>query len=199
MSAAALVDTPPGWFGKIACLGDFASRRLDAATRDAWDRWLSQRIVALRSRDGDAWLEKYLRAPIQYWLKSPEMDGTRWHAGTLMSSVDSAGRYFPLVVVQPLVRAPADLHDWVELEARVGAFAQASLNTLAESAPIETFDAALTAQRASPVSTNTTSSVASWALATMVSQLGAASLWWTDAGEHRIEARWPAHIGSPNV
>ncbi len=199
MTHAPLVDTPPGWFGKIACLGDFASRRLDAATRDAWDRWLSQRIVALRSRDGDAWLEKYLRAPIQYWLQSPEMDVARWHAGTLMSSVDSAGRYFPLVVVQPLTRVPADLHDWLELEARLDAFAQASLNTLAESAPIETFDAALTAPCASPVSANTASSVASWALATMVSQLAAASLWWTDAGEHRIEQRWPQDVGSPSV
>jgi type VI secretion system protein ImpM len=199
VNPAPLVDTPPGWFGKVACLGDFASRRLNAATRDAWDRWLSQRIVALRDREGDAWLEKYLRAPIQYWLQSPERESERWRAGTLMPSVDSAGRYFPLVVVQPLARAPADLHDWVELEARLGFIAQASLATLTESAPIETFDAALTAPPTAAVGAGTASIVASWALATMVSQLGAASLWWTDAGAHRIEERWPYGTGSPGV
>jgi type VI secretion system protein ImpM len=194
-----LVTEPPGWFGKIACLGDFASRRLDAAMRDAWDQWLSQRMLAMRERDGDAWLEKYLRAPVQYWLQSPEGDAARWHAGTLMPSVDSAGRYFPLVVVQPLARVPGDLRDWVELEARLCAFAKASLETLAESARIDAlrlgsgqaFDAALAATGTAADDAARGSSVASWALATMGSQLAGSSVWWTDAGEHRIEHRWP--------
>lgn len=195
-TTAPLVTEPPGWFGKIACLGDFASRRLDAATRDALDRWLSQCMVALRERDGDAWLEKYLHAPLRCWVQSPGNEDARWRAGTLMPSVDSAGRYFPLVVVQPLARAPADLADWLELEARLGRFAQASLATLAEAATIEAFDAALAARCTSSDerARDATSSVASWALATMVSQLSAASLWWTDAGEHRIEERWPAAV-----
>jgi type VI secretion system protein ImpM len=193
-AATPLVTEPPGWFGKIACLGDFASRRLDAATRDAWDRWLSQRLVALRERDGDAWLEKYLRAPIRYWLQSPEHDGACWHAGTLMPSVDNAGRYFPLVVVQALARAPGDLDDWVELEARLGVFAQASLATLGDGTPIDAFDTALAVPSGSS-GARVESSVASWALATMVSQLASASLWWTDAGEHRLEERWPADVG----
>lgn len=211
---APLVDRPPGWFGKIACLGDFASRRLDAPTRDAWDRWLSARMVAMRTRDGDAWLEKYLRAPIQYWLQSPASeypreysregpregpsDVGRWHAGTLMPSVDSAGRYFPLVVVQPLARVPTTLRDWVELEARLGLCAQASLGTLADAAPVDRFDAALSAPDAPAAGVtidSAGSSVASWALATMVSQLVDASLWWTDAGEHRIDERWPGDAG----
>jgi type VI secretion system protein ImpM len=186
-----LVTKPPGWFGKIACLGDFASRRLDTALRDAWDRWLSQRMVAMRERDGDAWLEKYLRAPVQYWLQSPEHDGQRWHAGSLMPSVDSAGRYFPLVVVQPLARVPGDLRDWVELEARLCAFAKVSLETLAESARVDAFDAALAATGPAADDAARGSSVASWALATMASQLVGSSVWWTDAGEHRIEHRWP--------
>jgi type VI secretion system protein ImpM len=192
-----LVTEPPGWFGKIACLGDFASRRLDAATRDVWDQWLSRRMVAVRERDGAAWLEKYLRAPIRYWLQSPASqgphDGARWHAGTLMPSVDSAGRYFPLVVVQALAHTPGDLDDWVELEARLSLFAQASLATLADTAPIEAFDAALAPPCASAAANaaHAHSCVASWALATMVSQLTSASLWWTDAGEYRIEERWP--------
>jgi hypothetical protein len=93
--------------------------------------------------------------------------------------------------VQPLARVPGDLRDWVELEARLCAFAKASLETLAVSARVDALDAALAATSTAADDAARGSSVASWALATMGSQLVGSSVWWTDAGEHRIEDRWP--------
>jgi hypothetical protein len=40
-AAAGAADraAPAGWYGKLACLGDFASRRLSREFIERWDGW----------------------------------------------------------------------------------------------------------------------------------------------------------------
>lgn len=114
---------PPGWYGKLPWLGDFASRRLDAGFIDPWDTWLAGGLLALREARPDGWLEDYLGSPSWRFLLMPGVlpgaAGTSGWAGVLMPSVDRVGRYFPLTLVLPLGEAPgttgemASLWDWL--------------------------------------------------------------------------------------
>jgi type VI secretion system protein ImpM len=101
---------PPGWHGKLPSLGDFASRRLDAAFIDAWDSWLAAGLLGLRERNPAGWLDAYLASPSWRFLLMPGVlpgaAGAQGWAGVLMPSVDRVGRYFPFTIVQPLGDAP---------------------------------------------------------------------------------------------
>ena len=103
--------SPPGWHGKLPSLGDFASRRLDAAFVEAWDGWLAAGLLALREADPAGWLDAYLASPSWRFLLMPGVlpgePGQQGWAGVLMPSVDRVGRYFPFTVVLPLGGAPA--------------------------------------------------------------------------------------------
>jgi type VI secretion system protein ImpM len=103
--------SPPGWHGKLPSLGDFASRRLDAAFIEPWDAWLAAGLLALREAQPESWLAAYLGSPSWRFLLMPGVlpaaAGTRAWAGVLMPSVDRVGRYFPLTLVQPLGAGPA--------------------------------------------------------------------------------------------
>lgn len=95
------IPTIPGWFGKLPCLGDFASRRLPAAFVRPWDDWLQQALLAAREALGERYLAGYLEAPIwRFWL-SPGLLGERGWAGLLMPSADRVGRYYPLALAWP--------------------------------------------------------------------------------------------------
>jgi len=102
---------PPGWHGKLPSLGDFASRRLDAAFVEAWDGWLAAGLLALREANPAGWLDAYLASPSWRFLLTPGAlpgePGAQGWAGVLMPSVDRVGRYFPFTVVLPLGSAPA--------------------------------------------------------------------------------------------
>ena len=103
---------PPGWFGKLPSLGDFASRRLDATFLEPWDAWLSEGLLALREAQPESWLDAYLGSPSWRFLLMPGVlpgaAGQGGWAGVLMPSVDAVGRSFPLTLVQPLGTGPAD-------------------------------------------------------------------------------------------
>lgn len=102
---------PPGWYGKLPSLGDFASRRLEAGFIDPWDAWLASGLLALREAEPEAWLHAYLSSPSWRFLLMPGVlpgpAGASGWAGVLMPSVDRVGRYFPLTVVLPLGEGPA--------------------------------------------------------------------------------------------
>jgi type VI secretion system protein ImpM len=102
----------PAWFGKLPGIGDFAHRRLPELFRLAWDRWLQAGMVRLRSRHAD-WTERYLKAPLWFFVLGDGVIGGQSWLGVLMPSVDSVGRYFPLTVVDALVWAPTELHGQV--------------------------------------------------------------------------------------
>lgn len=99
-------SAPPGWHGKLPSLGDFASRRLDAAFIEPWDGWLAAGLLALREARPDTWLDAYLGSPSWRFLLMPGVlpgtAGTQAWCGVLMPSVDRVGRYFPLTLVLPL-------------------------------------------------------------------------------------------------
>jgi type VI secretion system protein ImpM len=101
---------PPGWYGKLPSLGDFAARRLDASFVDPWDAWLASGLLLLRQARPEAWLDDYLGSPSWRFLLMPGVlpgsAGTAAWAGVLMPSVDRVGRYFPLTLVQPLGSGP---------------------------------------------------------------------------------------------
>ena len=113
----------PGWYGKLPCLGDFASRRLPREFIEPWDAWLQRSIATSRRALGDAWLDLFLTSPIWRFALAPGVCGNEMWAGVLLPSVDKVGRYFPLTIVAPLERCDADLtevfaaHSWyAELE-----------------------------------------------------------------------------------
>ena len=123
---------PPGWYGKLAALGDFAQRRLPPTWVQACDTWLSQAMLGGRSALGDRWLDVYLTAPVLRFAWGPGVIDSRWWFGVLMPSCDSVGRYFPLVIAQPRARAPEDRIALDHLELWYEHLAHAALHTLSD-------------------------------------------------------------------
>lgn len=128
-----LNDDPliPGWYGKIPCLGDFASRRLPSRFIVPWDDWLQRTLAGSRALLDEAWLDTYLTSPVWRFLLMPEVCGSTGWAGVLMPSVDRVGRYFPLTIAAELQSPPAResdlgaLSNWLDLTESV---ALAALN-----------------------------------------------------------------------
>ena len=99
----------PGWFGKMPCLGDFASRRLDSDFIAMWDDWLQRSIAASRQSLGEAWLDTFLKAPMWRFVLMPGACGTDAWAGLMLPSVDRVGRYFPLTFALPVPGIKGDI------------------------------------------------------------------------------------------
>jgi type VI secretion system protein ImpM len=99
------IDAPTdiaGWYGKLPCLGDFASRRLPADFITQWDAWLQRSIAASRQQLGEGWLDIYLTSPMWRFVLAPGVCGEQACAGVVLPSVDKVGRYFPLTLMLPL-------------------------------------------------------------------------------------------------
>jgi type VI secretion system protein ImpM len=101
-------DPLPGWYGKIASLGDFAHRRLSAEWIAVCDAWLSDALRGAEAALVPHWLEVYLTAPILRFAWSPGIVDRQWWLGVLMPSCDSVGRYFPLVIARSRSHFPTD-------------------------------------------------------------------------------------------
>jgi type VI secretion system protein ImpM len=133
----------PGFYGKLPARGDFIGRRLSRRFIDAWDAWLQESIHASRMALGDAWLGLYLNGPIWRFALSPGACGPEAAAGVAIPSVDSVGRYFPLMLGSELgtgtdlAQLAAGSGDWHSaIEARI-------LATLDDGFALEALDAAL--------------------------------------------------------
>ena len=103
VAEAPRVARGPGLFGKLPSRGDFVTRRLDPACRDALDTWLQASILTSRRVLGDAWLRAYLNAPIWRFACPAGACGDAPMAGVMMPSLDRVGRYFPLVLAAQLL------------------------------------------------------------------------------------------------
>ncbi len=99
---------PPGWYGKLAMLGDFAQRRLPEHAVRRCDTWLSRAMAAGREHLAANWLDVYLSAPVLRFAWAPGVLDELWWFGVVMPSCDQVGRYFPLLVAQSRTGAPAD-------------------------------------------------------------------------------------------
>ncbi len=85
----------PFLFGKLPAHGDFVSRGLSDADRDAWDAWSTRALDALRSATGEAFDDAHGAAPPWRFVTG---SGARWRAGALAPSMDGAGRRYLLAV-----------------------------------------------------------------------------------------------------
>ncbi|CAM5790935.1 type VI secretion system-associated protein TagF [Ottowia pentelensis] len=100
MSAGPLTALP-GWWGKLPGTGDFSHRRLPEAVRARLDEWLQTELGALRRRHA-VWQTAYLGAPLWQFAAGVGLLTQEAWLGVLMPSVDRVGRYFPLLIVQPV-------------------------------------------------------------------------------------------------
>ncbi len=191
----------PGWFGKLATQGDFASRRLPSDLVQACDRWLAECVDASRRQLGERWLQSYLGAPVWRFAWGPGLVDPHWWFGVLMPSCDNVGRYFPLLVAQARAQAPGDRVGLDHLDAWWLEIARAATATLAEHATLDAFEQALhqappwpTAAR-SPHATVATASGGRWrqalndgaglselaralAASSIQQRMAGASFWW---------------------
>ena len=180
MSEAAVNRAPPGWYGKLPSLGDFASRRLPEAFVQRWDRWLQRGLVAARTQLGEHWLDVYLVAPIlRFWVAPGALGEQAW-AGLMMPSVDRVGRHFPLTIAQPLQPLAMALasHAWF---AALDASARRVLDV---EFTVERFEAALEALDADAQAADPDAQALATRLTAGADVHEAFSLWWCgDAGD----------------
>jgi len=145
MDEAAL--EPPGWYGKLPSLGDFASRRLSPDFIEAWDGWLAAGIAEWRAREPQAWLPAYLSCPSWRFVLMPGVvPGSApdaLYAGVLLPSVDRVGRYFPLTVVWPLPALPHDGASLNRLLQRLHQIDDLAVDALQDDWSIEQLEAGL--------------------------------------------------------
>lgn len=141
-------DDLPGWYGKIASLGDFASRRLPAEFISNWDAWLQRMLPDSRARLGDRWLETYLGSPIWRFLLFPGICGDGLWAGLMMPSVDRVGRYFPLTIASRMPALASTEREFDALADWLDRLSTAALATLDLRRGVQQFDATLTTLRA---------------------------------------------------
>lgn len=94
-----------GFYGKLPSQGDFVTRRLPWEFTSGWDAWLQAGMSEAKQRLGDAWLDRYLTAPIwRFQLAAGVLGEVGW-AGLWCPSVDRVGRHFPLTLATPLPAA----------------------------------------------------------------------------------------------
>ena len=138
----------PGWYGKLPCLGDFASRRLGGDFVEPWDRWLAEQLARWRQLEPERWLAGYLAGPSWRWLLMPGAlaPGSAALAGVLMPSVDKVGRYFPFTALVPLAPGwspPGDAGQAGPLLAALHRLDDLALDAMQDDWPIEQLEAAL--------------------------------------------------------
>ncbi|AIR88600.1 type VI secretion system-associated protein TagF [Pseudomonas cremoricolorata] len=134
-----------GFYGKLACRGDFVSRGLPGSFVQPWDQWLAAGVQTSQRQLGEAWLPAYLVSPLWRFALAPGLCGPQAVVGVLMPSIDRVGRYFPLTLAQPL---PADTSLAAVLGASDDWFDAAEgllLASLEAQASFEDFDAAVSA------------------------------------------------------
>lgn len=175
----------PGWFGKLAMLGDFAQRRLPEPVVARLDRWLSATMQALPGVLGERWPQAYLQAPLLRFAWGPGVVSPQWWFGVLMPSCDRVGRYFPLVVAQAGGGAPGDGAALARLQDWYAALGQAAVGTLDDGASLEAFEAALAGQGLpaleagpAPVPQALDDALAPLAAAALAERLAGQTLWW---------------------
>ena len=94
--------TTPGFYGKLACRGDFVSRGLPQSFIGPWDTWLAAGLHVSQQQLGAQWLSAYLVSPLWRFVIAAGVCGPDAVVGVLMPSIDKVGRYFPLTIAQTL-------------------------------------------------------------------------------------------------
>jgi type VI secretion system protein ImpM len=88
---------PAGFYGKLPAKRDFVAANVSRRFLEVWEPWLQSGMATSRQILGEAWREKYLRAPIwRFWLGANFCGEVIM--GAFMPSIDGVGRYFPLTI-----------------------------------------------------------------------------------------------------
>lgn len=96
------MKTSTGFFGKVPAHGDFIERGLPQDFINTMDEWLRGAISCSQGALGADWLSTYLTCPIwRFGFGEGSLQDKQW-LGILCPSVDSVGRYFPLVIATEL-------------------------------------------------------------------------------------------------
>jgi type VI secretion system protein ImpM len=95
-----------GFYGKLPMRGDFVGRNLAQDFILPWDEWLQRVLQAGQDGLEEAWLGHYLNSPIWHFVLGAGLCGPAAMVGVMIASVDTVGRYFPLVVAAPLAGRP---------------------------------------------------------------------------------------------
>lgn len=201
MPEAPVTAAGVGWYGKLPGLGDFASRRLPDAFVQGWDAWLQRGMVHAQEQLGhDAWLARYLVAPIRrFWLAPQLLSDAAW-AGLLMPSVDRVGRHFPLTLAVP----GAGLAQAIAARAWFGQLDATARRVLDTGYTVEAFEAALAALDAMPAEADDASAGLAATLLQPGGEAGTcASVWWCgdadEASRYRCFAALPSAATSVSL
>lgn len=212
MSAVPMSDdaTLPAWYGKIPSAGDFVNRRLPHELALWWERWMQQGVSTMRQHGAGEIERYYTVAPAWNFLIPAGAGAACVQAGCLAPSCDRVGRYYPLIVTQPIAVGdywsglPDDadafyrqigiaLIETIRFAYSPGRFEQA----LAQARLLPRGGAGGSATRASEAAPR--AEAAAWpALSQYFDPHGATSFWWT----HRIDGsplRTHAHTGVPDA
>lgn len=145
--AAAAQTFATGWYGKLPATGDFVGRRMPAAFREAWDRWMQGAIAGSRERLGADWRDSYLSMPVWRFVFSPGLLTPNAWAGIMAPSVDAVGRYFPLAMASALPSTSLDLvRTLLAAQAWFDELESIAFDALAPRADVGAVDAAIAAQ-----------------------------------------------------
>jgi type VI secretion system protein ImpM len=88
-----------GFYGKMPARGDFVQNNVSTDFVAPWDAWLQELVQNGQSIMGDNWQTAYLQMPIWHFALAPGVCGADACLGVLVTSVDSAGRCFPLTLL----------------------------------------------------------------------------------------------------
>jgi type VI secretion system ImpM family protein len=83
-------------FGKAPAHGDFVSRGLTSEAEAVWDTWASRELAEAEARLGAEFAAAHDVAPPCRFVAGPGALGADWRAGSVVASVDSAGRRYIL-------------------------------------------------------------------------------------------------------
>jgi type VI secretion system ImpM family protein len=81
-------------FGKLPAHGDFISRGMSDAERDAWDAWAAGGLAAAEAALGENFEFAHGSAPPWCFVSGPGPLGQGWRVGAFAPSTDRAGRRF---------------------------------------------------------------------------------------------------------
>ncbi len=104
-----------GYFGKYPEYPDFVQYALPVNLVMGWKAWVASYMSAGYEQLDDIWLDAYLQSPVWRFCLfdqaiAPSSEGVDGWLGAMMPSVDSRGRYFPLLAAAPVPRcAPVAL------------------------------------------------------------------------------------------
>lgn len=217
-------DGALGFYGKLPSHGDFVRRRVCHQFLGRWDGWLQEIVTTTRQVLGERWLETYLTSPVWRFVVGPGVCGDRGHAGILMPSVDSVGRYFPLTLAAALPEGVSALNLAVEQAPWFARLEQLGLSVLAqEDFSLDEFDLRVAAlgrelqpriklgEAGEPVAPNgqpqchdvgdldeLAASMLAELNARFAAHGGGYSLWWTE-GSERVAPCWSVCPGLPEA